>query len=181
MGMLALFSGLYHLIWCPWDPVLGEGLSTTALAVWTLCIACTKNWSGNGTSWGLGMGQVEVCKWDRLRSGNGTDWGLGMVQIEVWEWDKLRSGNGTSWGLGMRPVNWLLVYRWQVKIEHSRRYLGLRRGAKVNKTNFRNYMILLKPLVFMCSMLVNSESAANKGYFCRSLHMLVIFASNPCQ
>ena len=97
-----------------------------------------------------------------------------MGQVEVWEWDKLRSGNEAS-------ELTCFVCRWQVKIEHSRRYLGLRRGAKVNKTNFRNYMILLKPLVFMCSMLVNSESAANKGYFCRSLHMLVIFASNPCQ
>ena len=69
--MLALFSGLYHLIWCPWDPVLVQ----------------ERPW-GKGylqQLWQLGHFVLHVPKT-----------GLGMGQALVWEWDKLRTGNGTS-------------------------------------------------------------------------------------
>ena len=72
-----------------------------------------------------------------------------MRQVEVWEWDRLRAGNETN-------ELTCSVCRWQVKIEHSRRYLGLRRGAKV----------------------YNEYNLAYAGNHHKSLHVLVISVSN---
>ena len=78
--------------------------------------------------------------------------GLGMGQVEAWEWDRLRSGNEAS-------ELTCFVCRWQVKIEHSRRYLGLRRGAKVtNKISCKIFLHMLVILVSNLSLSYTSKT-----------------------
>lgn len=91
VGLLALLSDLYHLIWCPWDPILVQ----------------ERPW-GEAIYNSFGSWEILYCMHHKL----------------VWEWDRFQYGNEAS-------ELTCFVCRWQVKIEHSRRYLGLRRGAKV--------------------------------------------------
>ena len=85
-----------------------------------------------------------------------------MYHKLVWEWDRLRSGNEAS-------ELTCFVCRWQVKIEHSRRYLGLRRGAKV--TNKISCKIFLHMLVILVSNLSLSYTSKTIVSSCQLLTM----------